>query len=93
MRDRIRVRPRLRRADTRQREPFEVADEAAYGRAEREAVTPEHPYHADYPHRHDDLHDRPGDVLLTDESAVEERQAGDHQQDERRTDEDPSSVR
>ena len=66
------------------------ADPAAQDvRAEGQRVADHHPEHADDRHRGEAVHHRAQDVLGPDQAAVEHRQAGDHQQHQRRGGEHP----
>ncbi len=71
----------------------EVADQAAAGiGAEGEGVADHRPLHADDPHGDKGMHHGGEDVLGADHAAVEEGQAGDHEQDQRRGDQHPGGV-
>ena len=69
-----------------------IADDAAEAVAEREAEADDHPEQADDDHRDQALEHRRDDVLLLDHAAVEERQAGRHQQHEAARGEHPGDV-
>ena len=73
-------------ADALQAEVVEVADEAPAldVRPERQRVADDDPDDADEPHDDEALHDRAEDVLAADESRVEERQPGRHEEHQRR---------
>ncbi len=60
--------------------------------AERQGEAEENPRNADESQDEDAVHDRAEDVLATDEAAVEERQPGRHQHDERGRGQDPGGV-
>ena len=60
--------------------------------AEGEGVADHRPLHADDAHGHEGVHHGGEDVFLADHAAVEEGQAGDHEEDQRRGDEHPGGV-
>ena len=92
-RDRRRQRRMRRAADAVEHEEGErVADQPVVAVAEREAEADHHPQHRDDAERDDALEHRGDDVLEADHAAVEERQAGRHQEDERRGGQHPGDV-
>jgi len=81
-----------RLADATQREPVEVADEAAPAAREHERVAHEHPNHRDDAHGDEGLHDDRKEVLAPHKAPVEEGYPGGHDGHQCRTDQDESGV-
>jgi hypothetical protein len=65
------------------------ADQPALAVAEGQAVADHHPLHADHRHRQKRVHHRRQHVLAADHAAVEQGQAGHHQEHERGADQHP----
>ena len=68
-----------RQADVPQEGPTEVADQPAVVGPEGQAVTADHPLHADEAQHDHALHEDGQDVLSSNQAAVEERQPRRHQ--------------
>ena len=81
-----------READVLQAKVVEIADQPPVVAAVGEAEADEDPEDRDDAHRDEALHHDGQDVLVADESAVEEGQARRHEQDERGAEEDEGGV-
>ena len=93
VRDRLGVGIERLHPDTPKSDPLQSADDAAFIRAERQAVAPEDPLDRDDRHDDEALHQRAERVLLTHHPAVEEREPrGRHQEHQRAGGQHPGRV-
>ena len=79
-------------ADIGKPEFLEAADEATHIRAERHRVAENHPLHRNHRHDEEALHDGREHILAADHAAVEEPEAGGHDEYQGRADEDPGRI-